>query len=486
MSSDTEIPQAKKACCINETSSQGMGMGMELKDKKVLVIGLGRSGASVSRFLVEKGACVKATDMRRASELACFDELNSLGVEIEAGVHAIKASPLTDLIVVSPGVSRDLPILASAVSLGIEVIGELELAARFIKEPIIAVAGTNGKTTATTLLSELLRKGGFSVFTGGNIGTPAMDYVLGGPEKKKDLLVLEVSSFQLEWIKVFRPEVAILLNITEDHLDRYMSFDDYADTKFEIFTNQVGGDTAIINAADPVIAARLLVAPLKSKVVAFKSTGIKCEESDLYLDGEDIVLRIDGRDEIYKPPSGVGAEESHGGWPTSVDNIMAVIAAARRYGVSREIIVETLQGFKGLEHRMEFVGEARGVKFINDSKATNVGALRKALSTLDGPVVLLAGGVDKGGDYGVLLEDIRDKVSLMVLFGEASEKIKAALSSAGSELVMAGGLNEAFKEALKLVKPGDTVLLSPACSSFDEFANYEERGRVFKELVRAL
>lgn len=477
MSSGTEVPAAT-ACYIDESYFQGMGM--ELKDKKVLVIGLGRTGASVSRFLVEKGASVEASDLRSEEDIACVDELKELGVRVESGGHALRPCASIDLIVVSPGVPKDLPILSCAMSLGIEVIGELELAARFIKEPIIAIAGTNGKTTTTTLLSEVLEKGGFSVFTGGNIGTPAIEYVRGGPEKRAELLVLEVSSFQLEWIKHFRAEVAILLNITEDHLDRYASFDDYADTKFEIFANQVAGDTAIINAADPVIAARLFAGSLKSKVIAFKSTGIKCEESDLYLDGSDIVLRIDGKDEIYKPPSGGG------GWSTSVDNVMAVIAAGRRYGVDRECIVDILRGFKGLPHRMEFAGESEGVKFINDSKATNIGALSKALSTLEGPVVLLAGGVDKGGDYGMLLEEIRDKVRLLVLFGEAAEKIKDALSSGVTELVMARGLREAFEEALKLTKPGDTVLLSPACSSFDEFKNYEERGRFFKELVRAL
>ena len=461
---------------------------MELKDKRVLVIGLGRTGTSVSKFLIERGARVLGSDIRPCEEIESFTELKEVGVLIETGGHPLEAHTTTELIVVSPGVPRDLPLLVNAREFGIEIIGELELAARFIREPIIAVAGTNGKTTVTTLLSDILTEGGFGVFTGGNIGTPAIEYVRGGLENRKDLLVIEVSSFQLEWVDTFRADVAVLLNITEDHLDRYSSFDDYADTKFKVFGNQVPGDTAIINAADPVIAARLFAASLKSKVVGFKSTGVKSGESDLYLDGDDIVLRIDGKDEIYKPPLSQesASEEARGGWLTSVDNVMAVIAVARRYGVSREVITDVLQGFKGLPHRMEFVGEERGVKFINDSKATNVGALRKALSTLDAPVVLLAGGVDKGGDYGVLLEEISDKVRLLILFGEAREKIKAALSSSSVKQLMANGLSDAFKEALKFVKPGDTVLLSPACSSFDEFAGYEERGETFKELVWTL
>ncbi|MEE8574869.1 MAG: UDP-N-acetylmuramoyl-L-alanine--D-glutamate ligase [Thermodesulfobacteriota bacterium] len=445
--------------------------GLELSGLKVLVVGLGVTGISAARFLSERGALVTATDLRTESELDGTGELRYMGASIICGGHDVSAASGMELIVVSPGVPSRIPLLNDARENGVEVISEIELASRFIKEPIIAVTGTNGKTTTTTLIGEVLRRGGKSVFVGGNIGTPAIDYVIKG--EKKDYCVLEVSSFHLETIKTFRPKVAIVLNITEDHLYRYRDFDDYARTKFSIFSNQGAGDTAIVNISDPVIARELTECKPKGRVLPFSAEGEISSGDGIFMRDGRVVLRLDGIEEEYADFSGVR---------TSMENIMATIGAARLLNIDTERVEEAVGSFKGLRHRLELVREASGVKYINDSKATNIGSVVEALRVTQGPVVLIAGGVDKGGDYTVLRELVREKVRLLILTGEAKFKINEAIGDI-TPTVLVSSLAEGVKAAVVRAKDGDTVLLSPACSSFDEFSSFEERGDRFRKLV---
>ncbi|MEE9614319.1 MAG: UDP-N-acetylmuramoyl-L-alanine--D-glutamate ligase [Thermodesulfobacteriota bacterium] len=446
-----------------------------LSGRKVLVVGLGRSGVSVSRFLRRSGAEVTATDISPVEELFGAAELLGLGVVVEAGAHNPESFLGADMIVVSPGVPRTLPELVRAAAAGVEVVSDIELACRFIEVPIVAVTGTNGKSTVVELLGAVLGAHGRKVFVGGNIGTPVTEYFEGAEDA--ELVVLEVSSFHLEAIETFRPHVAVLLNVTEDHLYRYREFEEYAETKMRIFSNQGADDYAVINVGDRVVADAVSRAELKAAVIPF--TGAGQLDEGLYRDGGDIVFASAAGRELY-PTGGFKLKGLH-----NIENVMAAVAAARTVGVPRETIVEAVNGFRGLPHRMEPVREFEGVGYVNDSKATNTDAVLRAIEATGGPVVLLAGGVDKGGDYGVLREAIGRNVRLLVLMGEARSKMKEALGDV-TETVLAGGLAEAVETASAAARAGDTVLLSPACSSFDMFESFEERGEAFKELVMAL
>ena len=459
---------------------------MELKGLNVQVVGLGLTGISASRFLAGRGARVTATDLRPATEIAGAAELEGLGVKVFAGGRDIRAVRGIDLVVVSPGVVPDIPLLKEARDNGIEIISDIELAFGFMREPILAVTGTNGKTTTTSLLGKLLSEAGKDVFVGGNIGTPVLDVVEGASGGGPDFSVLEVSSFQLEGIKDFRPHLAILLNITEDHLYRYKDFDDYAQTKFRLFMNQGSDDYAILNMDDPSIRGALEREGLRAKIIELRPLAGKIGEGadGLYLDGDEIIFRLGSLVESY-PTSGFGliTEGSRGG-RNSVENIMAAIASARLTGVERDVVIESINSFKGLSHRIEFVREFDGVAYINDSKATNPASVVRALESLAAPVVLVAGGVNKGSDFALMEEAVREKVKLVVLFGEAGKEINKALSGV-SDSVIVGSFDEAVGIAHRRAKPGDTVILSPACSSFDEFKSFAARGDRFKKLVGA-
>ncbi|MBI5644396.1 MAG: UDP-N-acetylmuramoyl-L-alanine--D-glutamate ligase [Deltaproteobacteria bacterium] len=444
-----------------------------LSGKKALVVGLAATGVSSARFLKKCGAAVTATDSKPEGELPL--EIREMGVTLKAGGHEGLDKAGFDLAVVSPGVPYDLEILNKLRANGTEVISDIELAYRFMDCPILAIAGTNGKTTTTTLLGKVLEDAGKDVFVGGNIGTPAVEYVENG--KNADFCVLEISSFHLETTKRFNPRVGVLLNITEDHLDRYRDFDHYAETKFRLFENQGGTDSAVLNFNDPVIAAWAKKGLAKGKTVPFTVSGTL--DDGLFFNGSRIVYRRSGEEELY-PVEGFRLKGLH-----NIENIMAVIAAARLAGIEKERILKTLNGFEGLSHRMEFVREKDGAAYIDDSKGTNIGALVMALKGLNGPVVLIAGGRDKGGDYSVLGSLVKEKVKLLVLIGEARFKIKEALGEL-AETVMAASLEEAVNISHRSARPGDTVLLCPACSSFDMFKSYKERGDRFKALVRAL
>lgn len=450
---------------------------MELHGKKVLVVGLGRTGVASARFLSRHGARLRISEKRPAGEADA--ERKALGnlpaeVEWEWGGHTPRFFEEGDLIVVSPGVPMDLEPLAHARSKGIPVISEMELAFEFLRRPIIGITGTNGKTTTTTLIGEMLRAGGREVFVGGNIGNPLIAYV-DGPQEE-EWIVVEISSFQLEGIVNFRPRIGVLLNITEDHLDRYAHFQEYIQAKGKIFQNQGKEDYALLNADDPL--AFQFAHRVKSQVLLFSSqreVPVGC-----FLGRGAIVFQGgDGGKERF------GLERLKIRGIHNWENLMAAVAVAKICGCPSEPLQKVMEEFPGLEHRLEWVQDIDGVRFFNDSKGTNVGSVVKSLMSFREPIWLIAGGKDKGGDYSPLKEIINQRVKGMVLIGEARAKMCAALGKL-TETVQADTLEEAVHWAASKASPGEVVLLSPACSSFDMFENYQERGRRFKAIVREL
>ena len=449
-------------------------MFMELETKKILVVGLARTGVAVARFLAEQGADVTVTDMKDHDALAGFlAELGDLPINFQLGVHDKHTFLMADLIVVSPGVPMDIKPLLLARSQKRTIISEIELAAAYITAPMIAITGTNGKTTTTTLTGEIFRACGFATFVGGNIGNPLIELVTSGEEAAR--VVVELSSFQLEGISSFRPRVAVLLNITEDHLDRYATFRDYIDAKVRIFENQTADDFAILNMDDPLVAA--CAKGLRAQVVPF-SRERELSAGIFHRDGT-ITFRWEGREERF-PTAGLKLKGVH-----NLDNVMAAVASTLLMGCDADCVQAVLESFPGLHYRMELVGNAGGVPWYNDSKGTNVGSVVKSLESFAGGVTLIAGGRDKGGDYGPLAKLVRERVAHLILIGEAKEKIRAALGSL-TDTRLAGSLEEAVTLAHRLTGPGGVVLFSPACSSFDMFRNYEERGDRFSALVHAI
>ena len=444
---------------------------MELRGKKILVVGLGRTGRECARFLAQRGAAVLVSDLRAETELA--QEMASLaGLPIEYRLGGEQTAWLdgVDFLVPSPGVPQENPLLRQATALRIPVLSEIELAARFVRAPLLAVTGTNGKSTTTTLIGAMIQAAGKKVFVGGNLGVP----FISAAAEDWDWAVLEISSFQLEWIEQFRPQIGVMLNLTEDHLDRYASFADYCAAKERLFAFQTGADVAILNRDDPQVWD--MRKRIKARVVSFGFTEVA---QGVFATADEIVWRDSGVEERFM----LGAVKIHG--VHNVENMMAAVAAAKCAGVARAEIQQTLNDFPGLEHRLEFVREHNGVKYYNDSKGTNVGAVVKSLASFAAPVILLAGGVDKGGDYGPLEQPIKQKVCRLVLFGAAKEIIAHALGAL-TETVIVDDLRAAVREAAVQARSGDVVLLSPACSSFDQFRNYAERGKLFKRLVQQL
>jgi UDP-N-acetylmuramoylalanine--D-glutamate ligase len=448
---------------------------MNLKGKRILVVGLARTGVATARFLVGKKASVKVSEMKPPGELQSVREaLQGLPVEWEMGGHTLPFFLDAELIVVSPGVPMNIGPLEQAREEGIPVIGEIELASWFLKRPMIAITGTNGKTTTTTLVGKMLQASGESAFVGGNIGNPLINFVA-GPQKEK-WAVVEVSSFQLEGIEKFRPSVAVLLNITEDHLDRYPSFHDYGEAKGKIFQNQGKKDYAVLNADEPLTFQ--FAHRVESQVVLFsreRSVPVGC-----FLEGGAILFQgADGQRERF----GLDRMKIRGAH--NLENFMAAIAAGKICGCRREALQKLIDEFEGLEHRLEWVQDIDGVKFFNDSKGTNVGSVVKSLLSFEEPILLIAGGRDKEGDYGPLKGLIAEKVKGMALIGEARERMFGALGDL-TETVKVGSLEEAVHWAWSKARPGYVVLLSPACSSYDMFQNYQERGQRFKAIVQDL
>jgi len=444
---------------------------MELRDKKVLVVGLARTGIECARFLLNQGAKVSVSDLRSETDLKQeINGLKGLPIDYLLGGEERRWLDEVDLVVPSPGVPAANSLLHEACRRGIEILSEVELAYRFFRFPIVAITGTNGKSTTTTLVGLMLKANGTRVFTGGNIGAPLIGFV--GADWEWG--VVEISSFQLEWIEEFRPRVAVLLNLTEDHLDRYPDFAAYCRAKERILENQTAKDVAVLNRDDPLVWG--FRQGRRARIISF---GFSEVDEGVFAKSEEIVWR-DGSSEERFPLGHVKIQGVH-----NVENMMAAIAAAKAIGIPAEIIQQTLEEFPGLEHRLEFVREKDGVRYYNDSKGTNVGAVVKSLASFSVPVILLAGGVDKGGDYGVLREGVGKRVKRLVLFGAAKKMIAKALGAL-TETVIVDDMEAAVRDAHQHARPGDVVLLSPACSSFDMFRNYAERGRIFKSLVQAL
>jgi UDP-N-acetylmuramoylalanine--D-glutamate ligase len=447
---------------------------MSHRGRHALVLGAARTGRAVCRVLVARGARVRLADRRGAKELA--DAIATLGdVELRLGEDGPALLAGIDLVVPSPGVAATAPLLAAAVARGVEVTSEIEIAAGLLHCPLIAITGTNGKSTTTTLVGDILRAAGRRPFVGGNLGTPLIEAV-DGPY---DVAVAEVSSFQLEWVRTFRPAIAVLLNVTADHLDRHGSMAAYIAAKARIFAAQGPEDAAVLNRDDEAVWA--LAPGLRGRVISIGGCAADVAEGAFAHDdghGRAIVYRDRSGSEQAFPLANVGLVGDH-----NVENMMAAVAVGRLCGIGAGEIQRALEGATPLPHRCEFVGELGGVRYYDDSKATNVGAVVKSLAGFAGPVVLLAGGLDKGTPFDGLRPAVAARVRSVVAYGVAAERIAGDLAGA-APVVRITGFAEAFRAAAAAALPGDTVLLSPGCASFDQFADYAERGRTFRELVR--
>jgi len=444
---------------------------VDLKGKRALVVGLGRTGRETARFLAQQGAHVLVTDLRPATDLGSeIKELSKLAIEYRLGREQPDGLDGIDYVIPSPGVASENVLLQEAAARRIPILSEIELAYRFFRAPLIAITGTNGKSTTTTLVGEMLATNRKRVFVGGNLGVPFISAV----SNDWDWGVLEISSFQLEWVEQFRPRIAVLLYVTDDHLDRYASFTEYCATKERIFEAQTSTDIAVLNRDDGRVWD--LRKRLKARVVSF---GFSAATEGVFASGGEIIWRDSGAEERFS----LAAVKLHG--VHNLENMMAAVAAAKSSGVPHGPIQTVLNRFPGLEHRLEFVQERDGARYYNDSKGTNVGAVVKSLESFSAPVILLAGGVDKGGSYAPLKKPIKEKVRRLILFGAAKEIMARSLVGL-TETVLVDDLPSAVADARAHARSGDVVLLSPACSSFDQFKNYAERGRAFKALVQKL
>jgi UDP-N-acetylmuramoylalanine--D-glutamate ligase len=442
---------------------------MELGGKKILVVGLGKTGIQTVRFLLKKGADVRGTDITPIDELP--EEARGferMGVKVESGEHRVETFLWPDMVVLSPGVSFGLSPVKAATRKGIVVISEIELAWRFIKKPIIGITGSNGKSTTSTLIARVLEASGKRVFLGANIGTPLIQ--IAERDDEYDFLVLELSSFQLQGVSTFQPYVGVILNISPNHLDHHESLDEYIESKMKLFLNQTPDDWAIYKADDSVIKERSSM--IKSKKIPFGKSLI---DDGIFFDGTYVRFR----DEVYDLRD-LNLIGSH-----NIENAMAAIASTRVIGCEPELVEREVVKFTPLPHRIEFVRKIKGARFYNDSKSTSPGATLSALESFSAPIILMAGGKDKGVSYEVLKDEIRKKAKLLILFGESRFRMQKELGKE-VETVLALSLEEAISKASAGLDADDVVLFSPACSSFDMFASYEERGRKFKEIVQNL
>lgn len=441
--------------------------------KKVLVIGAARSGLAGAAFLAEHGDQVVLTDMKQIEEV---DNLRARGVSFVFGQQPDVAAIQPDEIIISPGVPLTIPPVRYASANQIPVIGELELAYRHCQAPFIAITGTNGKTTTTTLTGELLKRTGRQIFVGGNIGVPLISYV--EQLSPEDRVVAEVSSFQLETTETFRPHLALMLNLTPDHLDRHGDMAGYLAAKAKIFANQKESDYLVLNYDDETL--RCLEAQSKGKVIFF-SQRHKLEEG-VYLQEEQVMLTLAGKTEVICRADEIAIKGRH-----NLENAMGAIALAYLSGVAPSDIREVLMTFPGVEHRLEPVRTRNGVLYINDSKGTNPDSTIKALETYENPIVIILGGKNKGVSFAELAALVKQRVKKAVVLGQAKPELVEALEAADfHDYVTCDTFANAVHTAAELAEPGDVVLLSPACTSWDMFSSYEERGKVFKELVQAL
>jgi UDP-N-acetylmuramoylalanine--D-glutamate ligase len=441
--------------------------------RTALVVGYQRTGRAVAAVLAARGVAVRVSDTRGASAPGANPAPAApAGVELRLGDENPALLAGIELVVPSPGVPREAPLLAAALRRGIPIASEIEVAARLLDCPVIAVTGTNGKSTTTTLVGLALARSGRRTFVGGNLGTPLIAAVDAAPE----IAVAEVSSFQLEWVERFRPRVGCLLNVTPDHLDRHASFAEYREAKARLFAAQEPGDAAVVNRDDP--EAWRVAAGLRARVVSFGAGLVACGA----FAGEGFVgLRLpDAAEERYD------LGRTRLGGRHNVENILAAVTTARLAGATPDAVQAAIDTMEPLPHRLTRVAERDGVAWYDDSKATNVGAAAKSLESFPGPVILLAGGVDKGGGYDALVERAAGRVRLALVFGAARERIADALGAGGVPVERAATLEAAVRAAAAAARPGDTVLLAPACASFDMFSDYAARGRAFRAAVEAL
>ncbi len=472
---------------------------MQLRDKRITVVGLARSGVGAANLLSEFGAAVTVTDIKTEKELSPQVKRLAPSVRLALGGHPADLFMSADLIVISPGVPLEIGPIAEARKRGVPVIGELELAFRMLQDrgpetgngiPFLAVTGSNGKSTTTTLLDHMVRKAGFRSILGGNIGNALTEEIYRIGKTRQDMtfdfIVAEVSSFQLEAVTTFRPRVAAILNITPDHMDRYHSLAEYAEAKARIFACQGESDFLVLNADDPGTAA---IVKQKSgekaggpEVFYFSR---KEKVKGIYCTGEKVVCNLPHLAGLNPGTPLIGAGEIGIKGVHNLENAMAASAMALLAGCPAEAVIESLREFQGLEHRLEFVRTLNGVRYINDSKGTNVGAVMKSIESFSEPLILIAGGRDKAGDFSELGDLVSRKVKALVLIGEAAGKIRDALAGL-TETVMAKDLKEAVAISRKTAKRGDVVLLSPACASFDMFTDFEDRGRQFKKIIMEL
>lgn len=448
---------------------------MDVKGKRVLVVGLGKSGVASSLFLQSRGAKVTVSDAK--SQELLRHEIPALldkGIVVETGKHGERTFRDQDLIVVSPGVPNDVAPLLNARREGTPVIGEIELAARYLEGHIVAITGSNGKTTTTTLTGEVIAAGGRKVLVGGNIGTPAITFV--DQSSRETWVVLEISSFQLETIETFRPHISAILNVTPDHLDRHGSMENYIAAKKRIFETQKQDDFAVLNADDATCAA--MSEGLKPEAYWFSRLH-DVKRGGFVRDGNIFFRDAKGDLEIM-PTSEITLKGAH-----NVENVLAAVTIGRLAGIEPAAIRQAVKDFKAVEHRLEYVATIQGVQYFNDSKATNVDATIKALESFPGHIHLILGGKDKGSDYSLLNDLLRERVKKVYTIGAAAESIEQQITGV-ADVFSAGTLDNAVRRAAESAVEGDVILLAPACASFDQFVNFEQRGKAFKEAVHAL
>ncbi|MCC7431481.1 UDP-N-acetylmuramoyl-L-alanine--D-glutamate ligase [bacterium] len=445
---------------------------MDCKDKKISVIGCARSGIAVAKLLANKGAKVFVSDSKDVSNFIGEKQVFDVeGIDYEFGSHSERVLE-ADFIVVSPGIPDKIPILKKAISQKIPLFSEIEIASRFCEAPIIAITGSNGKTTTTTLLGEIFKEAGFPTVVAGNIGLAFSEVV--HKTRKNGVAIIEVSSFQLERIEKFKPKAAVFLNLTPDHLDRYANFIDYVDAKKKIYANIDETDFLVYNFDDSIVAQGSLEA--KAQKIPF-STNQNLTDGVMISNGKIGISSKNQKKWICSQET-INIRGEH-----NLSNALACIGVAKIFNVSDEVIIKVLKEFQGVEHRLEFVATIKNIDFINDSKATNVDSVWWALGSFKKNINLIAGGKDKEGDFDRLKEVISKKVKNLILLGEATEKIDLALGKHVSKVAKVKSMHEAVNVAFELAKENEVVLLSPACASFDLYKNYEERGRDFKNEV---
>lgn len=453
----------------------------ELKDKRILVVGLGKTGVSLAHFLTEHGAQVTITDHKSKPELASqLEIMGDLPIKFDLGGHSPKTFLQQDLVILSPGVPSTLKIFEYARSQGIKITGEFEFSSQFVKEPIIAVTGTNGKTTTAKLIQSMINESGIRCWLGGSLAPPLVDYLR--LKDKAQIVVAEVSSYMLETCETFNPTNILFMNLAENHLDRYRSMEDYVNAKRRAFRNVNLGTTSILNADDNAVVELARDPAVQRGKIFYFSRKAALEPQIMNIGGavnlgSQIVVRT-GPEKEYYNIANLKLRGKH-----SIENVMAAVLAAREHGATHEAVQRVIDGFRALPHRLEYVRKVGGVFFYNDSKATNVHAVLRALDSFDENIILIAGGKETNLGFEALRNQIRRKVKTLILVGEAKERINRDLGDY-CETFLIGTFEEAVLIAYQKSRIGDIVLLSPGCPSFDMFDSYEERGDYFKEIIR--